>query len=87
MRAVIATKTGEAPDPMFDRAAHPEPNAIERLVSRLEQFRWLMTRSEKRAADDRAMVTITTTQRRPPTGKWWRFRRCGTEPRSGSNLA
>jgi hypothetical protein len=34
---VIPTKTNEAPDPSFDRAAYRERNVIERLINRLEQ--------------------------------------------------
>ena len=54
---VIPTKAGEAPDPAFDRAAYRERNAVERLIMRLERFRRVATRHEKRVANDRAMVT------------------------------
>ena len=56
--AVIPTKADEAPDPTFDRAAYRERNAVERLISRLKQWRRVATRYEKRATNYLAMLTI-----------------------------
>ena len=58
IRAVIPTRTDQAPPPAFDRAAHRERNPVERLINRLEQWRRLVTCFEKRAASYGAMVTI-----------------------------
>src|SRR5215213_5983030 len=55
---VIPTKTDEAPDPGFDRAAYRERNVVERLINRLKQWRRIATRYEKRAANYRAMVML-----------------------------
>ena len=56
--AVIPTKTNEAPDPVFDRAAYGERNRIERTINRLKQWRRIATRYEKRAANYLAMLTV-----------------------------
>ena len=56
--AVIPTKANEAPDPAFDRATYRERNVVERLINRPKQWRRVATRYEKRAANDRAMLTI-----------------------------
>ena len=58
INAVVPTKTNEAPDPAFDRAAYRERNVVERLINRFKQFRRVATRYEKRAANYRAMLTI-----------------------------
>jgi transposase len=57
--AVIPTKADEVPDSAFDRSAYRERNVVERLINRLEQWRRIATRYEKRAANDGAMSTIT----------------------------
>jgi len=44
----------------FDREAYRECNVVEQLINRLKQWRRIATRYEKRAANYRAMVTITT---------------------------
>ena len=46
------------PQPTFDRAAYRERNVVERLINRPKQWRRVATRYEKRAANDRAMLTI-----------------------------
>ena len=58
IEAVSPTKANEAPDPAIDRAAYRERNVVERLINRLEQWRRIATRYEKRAANYRAMLTI-----------------------------
>jgi transposase len=57
--AVIPTKADEAPDPACDRLAYRERNVVERLINRLKRWRRVATRYEKRAANYRAMVTLT----------------------------
>jgi transposase len=56
--AVIPTKSDQAPQPAFDRAAYRERNVVERLINRLKRYRRVATRYEKRAANYLAMVTI-----------------------------
>ena len=58
IKAVIPTKTGQAPDPAFDRAAYRERNVVERLINRLKQWRRVATRYEKRATNYLAMLTV-----------------------------
>ena len=55
---VIRTRADEVPDPAFDRATYRERNAVERLISRLKRWRRFAARYEKRAAYDRAMLTM-----------------------------
>ncbi len=55
---VIPTKSDEAPDPAFDRAAYRERNVVERLINRLKQWRRIATRYEKRAANYLAMLMV-----------------------------
>ena len=55
---VIPTKADEAPDPAFEWGAYRERNVVERLINRLNQWRRVATRYEKRAANYLAMVTI-----------------------------
>ena len=43
----------------FDRAAYRERNRVERLINRLEQFRRVATRYEKRAVNYAAMLAIS----------------------------
>ena len=47
--------------PAFDREAYRRRNAVERCVNRLEQWRGIATRFEKRAANFRAMVVTAET--------------------------
>ena len=49
-RAVIPTRAGEVPDPAFDRDAYRERNVVERRINRLEQWRRIAARYEKRSA-------------------------------------
>jgi transposase len=42
----------------FDTAAYRQRNMVERLIARRKQFRRVVTRYEKLAANYRAMVTI-----------------------------
>ncbi len=55
---MIPMRADQTPLPGFDRAAYQERNLIERLISRLESFRRVATRFEKRAASNRAMVVL-----------------------------
>ncbi len=52
------TKADEATDPAFDRAAYRERNVSGRAINRLKRWRRVATRSEKRAANYRAMLTL-----------------------------
>ena len=56
--AVIPSKTNEAVNPTFDRAAYRERNVVERLINRLKQWRRIATRYEKRAANYHAMLML-----------------------------
>ncbi|GJE28636.1 IS5 family transposase ISMra2 [Methylobacterium organophilum] len=47
--------------PDFDKAAYRERSELERLIGRLEQYRRIATRYEKRAANYLAMVTLGMT--------------------------
>ena len=58
IEAVIPTMAGQAPDPAFDRAAYRERNVVEWLINRLEQWRRVATRYEKRATNSLAMLTV-----------------------------
>jgi transposase len=55
---VIPTQEQERRRPGFDRDADRRRNRVERLINRLEQFRRVATRYEKRAANHAAMLTI-----------------------------
>ncbi len=55
---VIPRKRDERRAGRFDRAAYRERNVVERLISRLKQYRRIATRYEKRASNYRAMLTI-----------------------------
>jgi transposase len=59
--AVIPTRSDQRPQPRFDRAAYRQRNRVERCVGRLKQFRRLATRSDKRAANYLAWVTLAAT--------------------------
>ena len=56
----IPTKTDEAPDPTFDRAAYRERNVVERTINRLKQYRRIATCYEKRAVNYLAMATLAS---------------------------
>lgn len=58
IRAVIAQQKKEQRARLFDRAAYRKRNVVERLVSRLKQFRRVATRYEKRAVNYLGMLTI-----------------------------
>lgn len=55
---VIPTKANERRQPGFDREAYRQRNIVERLISRLKNFRRIATRYEKRATNYLAMITI-----------------------------
>jgi transposase len=55
---VIPTRKDQRPQPSFDRKAYRERNTVERLINRLEQFRRIAIRCEKRAINYLAMVTF-----------------------------
>lgn len=57
---VIARQSNEKRRGSFDKEAHRERNVVERLINRLEQFRRVATRYERRAPNYRAMLTIAT---------------------------
>jgi transposase len=56
--AVIPRRRDERPARRFDRAAYRERTRVERLINRLKPYRRIATRSEKRAANDAAMLTL-----------------------------
>jgi transposase len=58
IRAVIARRANEPQARTFDRERYRERNRIERLISRLKQFRRIATRYEKLAENYLAMVTL-----------------------------
>ena len=58
IEAVIPTKAGQAPDPAFARAAYRERTVVERLITRLEQWRRVVTRDETRASNYLAKLTV-----------------------------
>jgi transposase len=58
IRAVIPSKSDQARQPGFDRAAYRERNQVERTINRLKQYRRVATRYEKRKVNYLAMVTI-----------------------------
>jgi transposase len=58
IKAVIPRKANERRTGRFDRAAYRERNRVERLINRLQQYRRIATRYEKRAANYAAMFTI-----------------------------
>ncbi|HEX5159022.1 MAG TPA: IS5 family transposase [Ktedonobacterales bacterium] len=58
IRAVIARRNNEPQQRDFDRACYCQRNRIERLISRLKQFRRVATRYEKLAENYVAMVTL-----------------------------
>ena len=58
IRAVIPSKSNQRRQPNFDRAAYRRRNRVERLITRLKQFRRIATRYEKRAANYLGMITV-----------------------------
>jgi transposase len=56
--AVISTRSNQRRRREFDRAVHAGRNRVERRVNRLEQFRRVATRYEKRACNYLAMVKL-----------------------------
>jgi transposase len=62
IRAVIPRRRDQRPgdrrDRPFDRAAYRDRNRVERLISRLKQYRRIATRYEKRARHYAAMLTL-----------------------------
>lgn len=58
IRMTIPRKTSERRTGCFDRAIYHEWNRIERLINRLNQYRRIATRYEKRAANYVAMLTL-----------------------------
>lgn len=58
IRAVIARRANEPHQRTFERERYRERNRIERLISRLKQFRRIATRYEKLAENYLAMVTL-----------------------------
>jgi transposase len=57
-RAVTPTRAADVPDPACDRDPFRERTVVERLISRLTQWRRIATPYEKRAANDRALRTL-----------------------------
>jgi transposase len=55
---VIPTRSNQRRRREFDRAAYTERNRVERCVNRLEQFRRVATRYEKRVCNYLAMVKL-----------------------------
>ena len=55
----IPRRSDETRTRPFNRALYKERNSVERLINRLQQFRRVATRYEKRAVNFLAMVTIT----------------------------
>ena len=55
---LIPRRGGEEAGYGFDWEAYRERNRIERSINRLEQFRMIAVRYEKRAANYLAMLTI-----------------------------
>jgi transposase len=58
IRLTIPRKHGEHRTGPFDRQLYRQRNKIERLMNRLNQFRRIATRDEKRAANDQAMLCL-----------------------------
>jgi transposase len=55
---VIPSKSNQPRQHRFDREAYRQRNRVERLFSRLKQWRRIGTRYEKRAANYLAMITL-----------------------------
>ena len=61
MRLTIPRKKNERRRGRFDKAIYRLRNRVERLITRMKQFRRLATRYEKRAENYRAMWVIAAT--------------------------
>jgi transposase len=59
-RLTIPRTRGEQRTGPFDRRLYRQRNNIERLINRLQQFRRIATRDEKRAANYLAMLSVAT---------------------------
>jgi transposase len=59
IRAVIPSKSNQAPPARLRPGRLPERNRVECTINRLKQWRQVATRYEKREANYLAMVTIT----------------------------
>ncbi len=55
---LIPHRANQPVNRLFDRRLYRERNRIERLISRLKQFRRIATRYEKRAVNYLAMLTV-----------------------------
>jgi transposase len=60
IRCTIARRSNERRRGPFEKSFYRKRNIIERLISRLKQFRRIATRYEKRAANFSAMITIAS---------------------------
>jgi transposase len=58
IRYTILRRSNEKRKGQFDKKVYRERNKVERLFSRLNEFRRIATRYEKRAANYAAMLTI-----------------------------
>lgn len=58
IRYTIPRRSNEKRKGQFDKKVYRERNKVERLFSRLKEFRRIATRYEKRAANYAAMLTI-----------------------------
>ena len=58
IRYTIPRRSNEKRNGSFDKEIYKERNKVERLFSRLKEFRRIATRYEKRAANYSAMLTI-----------------------------
>jgi transposase len=63
IRPLIPTRSDQAQDPSFDRAAYKRRNVVERLVGWLKERRRLCTRFEKLAQSYLAMVKLAFIER------------------------
>jgi transposase len=60
IRYTIARRINEHRGGSFDKGLYRQRNRIERLMNRLKQFRRIVTRYEKRAANYEAMLTLAS---------------------------
>jgi len=58
IRYTIPRRSNEKHKGKFDKSLYKERNKVERIFSRLKEFRRIATRYEKRAANYAAMLTI-----------------------------
>ena len=61
IRMTIPRKQHERRTGPFDREQYRERNRVERLINRLNQFRRIPTRYEKRTVNYKAMLTLAAT--------------------------